>query len=121
MLKQTILLSEKCKQGAHIMTNLNELCELCGRSKLDTTVHHLTPREEGGKYMETAILCIACHKMVHALYTNKELAIRLNSLEALKEDEKVAGFIKWVQKQSPGADIKVHKSREVRSKKKHKY
>lgn len=102
------------------MSKSDELCELCGRSQIDTTVHHLTPREEGGRYLGTVMLCITCHKMVHALYTNKELAIRLNTLEALREDEKVARFIKWVQKQGRRNDIRVRKSREVRNKRKYK-
>ena len=102
------------------MSNLDEICELCGRKKLNTTTHHLIPKEEGGRYMDTVMLCIPCHKMVHALYTNKELAVRLNTLEAMKEDEKLSRFITWVQKQGGGNDIKVRKSREVRYKRKRK-
>ncbi len=34
-------------------------------------------------------LCIPCHKQIHALYPNEELAIRLMTLERLKDDEEL--------------------------------
>jgi hypothetical protein len=46
-------------------------CELCGRKEVETTIHHLTPKEMGGTFLPTAKLCIACHKQVHAVYTMK--------------------------------------------------
>ncbi len=50
------------------------ICELCGRNHVETTVHHLLPKEMGGNYGPTADLCIPCHKQIHALYTNDEIA-----------------------------------------------
>ncbi|KHF27079.1 hypothetical protein LR68_04086 [Anoxybacillus sp. BCO1] len=50
------------------------ICELCGRDDVVFTAHHLTPKEYGGT--ETAKLCFPCHKQIHALYTNEELASR---------------------------------------------
>lgn len=90
-------------------------CELCRRhGVLKITEHHLVPREEGGKDMEVAWLCPDCHKQIHALYTNKELALRLYTLERLKEDEKVGKYLKYIRKQPATKSIKVKKSREVR-------
>ncbi len=86
------------------------VCELCGRQDVETTIHHLTPKEMGGAYLPTATLCIPCHKQIHALYDNTELAIRLNSIEQLKEDSKIIGFIKWIQKQPSGKLPKTRKS-----------
>jgi hypothetical protein len=48
---------------------------------------------EGGSHLSTVDLCIPCHKQIHALYTNKELAIRLMTLERLKDDEELKKFI----------------------------
>lgn len=91
-------------------------CELCGRSPVDTTVHHLIPREEGGSHGPTAALCRTCHKQIHALYSNKELAIRLYTIKLLQEDEKINKYIKWVRKQPSETILRVRKSKERRGK-----
>lgn len=88
-----------------------EVCELCDRTGVETTEHHLIPREEGGNKGPTADLCIPCHKNIHALYTNKELAVRLNTIEALKADEQIWKFIKWIRKQPSSTLIKTKRSR----------
>lgn len=64
-------------------------CELCEREDIELTVHHLTPREEGGSHMPTAMLCKACHKQIHALYSNRVLGIRLNTILLLQDDEEL--------------------------------
>jgi 5-methylcytosine-specific restriction enzyme A len=87
-------------------------CELCGRSPVETTVHHLIPREEGGSYGPTADLCRTCHKQIHALYTNKELAVRLDTIERLRQDEKISKYIKWIRKQPAETLLRVRKSNE---------
>ncbi len=74
-------------------------CELCERENVATTIHHLLPKDEGGTFAETANLCIPCHKQIHALYTNKELASRLTTILHLKQDEKLRKFLKWIRKQ----------------------
>jgi hypothetical protein len=78
---------------------MSETCELCSRIEVETTEHHLTPREEGGSKLPTAMLCIPCHKQIHALYSNKELATRLYSIELLLADDSVYRFVKWIRKQ----------------------
>ena len=76
------------------------ICELCRRKGVPkVTEHHLIPREEGGKDGEVAWLCEICHKQIHALYTNKELAIRLNTLENLESDDKISKYLKYIRKQ----------------------
>ncbi|MCP8968241.1 HNH endonuclease [Ectobacillus ponti] len=91
-------------------------CELCGREDLELTVHHLTPKELGGTFMPTANLCIPCHKQIHALYTNTELAVRLDTVELLKDDPKIAAYIKWVQKQPSSKQVRTRKSNERKQK-----
>ena len=85
-------------------------CELCLREKVKTTVHHLTPKEMGGTFLPVANLCKACHKQIHALYTNEELAARLYSIERLKDDPVIAKFLKWVKKQPSSKVLRVSKS-----------
>lgn len=74
-------------------------CELCLREEVERTVHHLTPRQKGGAHLQTAMLCIPCHKQIHMLYSNAELAARLSTIQELQEDEAVRRFIKWIRKQ----------------------
>ncbi|MFA9555724.1 HNH endonuclease [Evansella sp. AB-rgal1] len=94
-----------------------ETCELCGRSEVETTVHHLVPKEKGGTFGATANLCIPCHKQIHALYTNEEIAARLTTLLELRTDEKLASFIKWIRKQPATKLMKIRKSNERKRKK----
>ncbi|GAE25329.1 hypothetical protein JCM9140_1318 [Halalkalibacter wakoensis JCM 9140] len=89
-------------------------CQLCDREGVELTVHHLTPKEEGGTFLPTAELCIPCHKQIHAVYTNKEIATRLFTLERLKDDEQVKKFLTYIQKQPPQALIKTRKSKSRR-------
>jgi 5-methylcytosine-specific restriction enzyme A len=92
------------------------ICELCGRNGVDTTVHHLLPKEMGGTFGPTANLCIPCHKQIHALYTNEEIAARLTTLRELREDEKLSRFIHWLGKQPPTKLMKIKKSNERKRK-----
>ncbi|WP_027409047.1 HNH endonuclease [Anoxybacteroides tepidamans] len=76
------------------------VCELCGREGVQTTLHHLTPREEGGTFLPTAYLCMPCHQQIHALFTNKELVLLgLTTVEALRQHEKMKKYLKWIRKQ----------------------
>lgn len=92
-------------------------CELCGRNHVETTVHHLVPKEMGGTFGATANLCIPCHKQIHALYTNEEIATRLSTLQELKEDSQLAKFINWIRKQPSTKIMKIKKSNERKRRK----
>jgi 5-methylcytosine-specific restriction enzyme A len=85
-------------------------CELCGRDEVTLTEHHLIPKEMGGTFLDTAMICIPCHKQIHALYTNEELAARLGTIEALRSDEKLSKYIKWIRKQPAGRLVRTRKS-----------
>ncbi|MCY8920358.1 HNH endonuclease [Bacillus atrophaeus] len=91
-------------------------CELCGRQNVLLTEHHLTPKEEGGTFLLTAMLCIPCHKQIHALYTNQELAARLSGIEELRRDPQLAKFVKWIRKQPASKLIKTRKANERKKK-----
>lgn len=93
-------------------------CELCGREGVKTTLHHLTPKEEGGTFLPTAYLCIPCHKQIHALFTNKEIVVlSLTTIEALREQEEMKKFIKWIQKQPSSKVPYIKKSNHRKQKK----
>ncbi|ADU28735.1 HNH endonuclease [Evansella cellulosilytica] len=91
-------------------------CELCGRNHVETTIHHLVPKEMGGTFGATASLCIPCHKQIHALYTNDEIAARLTTVSDLRNDEKLMQFIKWIRKQPPTKVMKIRKSNDRKRK-----
>ena len=89
-------------------------CELCHRQDIILTKHHLLPREEGGKEEDIALICEDCHKHIHALYSNKELAVRLHSIEALKADDQIRKYLKFIRKQPASKKVRSYKSRERR-------
>ncbi|TMW70631.1 HNH endonuclease [Alteribacter natronophilus] len=99
------------------MKNHRGTCELCQREGVRLTEHHLIPKEEGGTFLETVMLCPPCHRQIHNLYTNREIALRLGSIERLRDDDKIRKFLKWIRKQPATAGVKMKKSNERRRKK----
>ncbi len=78
-----------------------ELCPLCERDILvgNLTKHHFVPKSCGGR--ETKNICRTCHKQLHVLFSNKQLAAELNSVEALATDEGVQKYLAWVKTKNP--------------------
>jgi hypothetical protein len=74
-----------------------EVCELCDRPIPPALrdAHHLVPKSRGG--VDTIFLHRACHKQVHALFTETELARYYSTPEALRAHPDIARFIQWVQ------------------------
>jgi hypothetical protein len=72
------------------------ICPLCDRAipKLQRDEHHLIPKSHGGRH--TAILHRICHRQIHAVFTETELARKYYSIELLKLQEHMASFIEWV-------------------------
>ncbi len=97
-------------------TEDKKICALCGREVSKLTEHHLTPKEYGGKNSNTAMLCVPCHKQVHALFTNKELAVKFNLIEKLKNNEKIIRYLKFIEKHPGDSPIQIKKSKAVRKK-----
>jgi hypothetical protein len=75
-----------------------EVCPLCDRliPKADLQAHHWIPKSKGGR--ETAHLHAICHRQVHALFTENELAREFHSPQRLLSDERFAKFIDWVKR-----------------------
>lgn len=93
-----------------------KLCSLCEREVSSLTEHHLIPKEYGGKNLSTAMLCIPCHKQIHALFTNKELVTKLNSINKLKSNEKILRYLNFIKKHPGDSHISIKKSRSIRKK-----
>ena len=60
-------------------------CGLCEREVQATSRHHLVPREDGGRYGPTVDLCQPCHSSVHRFLSNRDLARRYPTGEALRQ------------------------------------
>ncbi len=84
-------------------------CELCQREVDKLTIHHLTPKQKKGHHGPKINICSACHRQIHVLYDNTQLAQTLNSLEKLQNEPQMQKFIAWVSKQDPNKKVKVHR------------
>lgn len=72
-------------------------CPICDRQipESQKDLHHLIPKSKGGK--TTEYLHRICHRQIHALFTESELAKTLNTSEALREQPAMRKFIEWVK------------------------
>lgn len=70
-------------------------CVLCQRP-LGTRVewHHLVPKSQGGRV--TAPVHPICHRTIHALFTNADLARTLADPAMLRAEPAMARFLAWI-------------------------
>ena len=94
--------------GSH--APLDDSCALCQRAVDRITVHHLVPRARGGNHGPTAGLCPTCHRQLHAMFSVATLAEGLHSIELLRANPRVAGFLRWMRKQR-GTSFSVRRAR----------
>lgn len=73
-------------------------CPLCNRELGDINIdeHHLIPKTFKGK--ETIALHKICHRKIHATFTERELAKRYFTIEAIVQHPEIQKFVAWVQK-----------------------
>jgi 5-methylcytosine-specific restriction endonuclease McrA len=73
------------------------ICPICDRPIPATQkdAHHFVPKSKGGK--ATEYLHRICHRQIHALFTETQLARELNTAEAIREKAEMQKFIAWVQ------------------------
>lgn len=82
-------------------------CELCERDVALYSSHHLVPKSRIKKSGKLIILCSACHKMIHRIFTNLELEKQYYNLLRIKSHPEIIKFLMWVQKQDPNKKVKI--------------
>ncbi len=81
-----------------------KICQLCGREIPDyvpQSLHHLVPKSKGGKGGVTVLLHHICHKQIHAMINEKELASTYSNFEAIRKHPRIEKFVKWIRKRPP--------------------
>jgi hypothetical protein len=46
-------------------------------------------------------VCAPCHRHIHATFSEKELALTYNSVNALKAHPRIRRFIDWIEDKPP--------------------
>ena len=92
----------------------NLICPLCGRFIPDSQkdAHHLVPKCKGGK--DTQYLHRICHRQIHALLTETELARNYHSIDDLLAHPEIATFVAWVRNKPADSMERTRKSRRLR-------
>ncbi len=91
------------------------ICPLCERDVPRLEDHHLKTRRKDKENTEG--VCQPCHSQIRALFSNTELrneALGLDTLEGLKENERMAKAIKFIQKQPPEQRVTTRQSNHAR-------
>lgn len=91
------------------------VCPLCERPipKAQQDAHHLVPKSKGGRHTE--YLHRICHRQIHALLTETELARQYATIDALLAHPPLAVFIKWVKTKPDAFYERTKKSQRLRS------
>lgn len=85
-------------------------CPICDRDVPEKrmTRHHLKTRKVDQHLIE--VICSDCHRYIHRLFTNKELAAAdspLNTVEGLLAHPEFAKAIAFVRKQDPSRHLRI--------------
>ena len=90
-------------------------CPLCGRPIPDGhgDAHHLVPRSLGGT--DTVLLHRMCHRQIHALIPERDLARDFASIAALLRHPGVARYVQWVRNKPADLRERTRKSGAVRA------
>lgn len=89
-------------------------CALCGRPvpAQQRDLHHLVPKSKGGR--DTIVLHRICHRQIHALFTETELATTYATIDRLLLNEEVRNFVKWVRNKPEGFHERTRTSKQKR-------
>ena len=77
-------------------------CPLCGREMIEgpsVDRHHWVPKSKGG--CETDFIHLVCHRMIHRVFSEKELATDYADPEVVRAHPEIERFVKWVRRQPP--------------------
>ncbi len=91
------------------------VCPLCDRPipAALRDAHHLVPKSRGG--VQTTFLHRICHRQLHALLTETELARQYATVEALRAHPELARFLAWVRHKPDDFDERTRKSARLRA------
>jgi hypothetical protein len=70
------------------------------------TLHHLLPKQKGGKADNRVPLCRPCHKQIHATFGNGQLATLYTDLGTLRQAPQLQPFLEWIRKQKPDRNFR---------------
>ncbi|MGH6893057.1 MAG: HNH endonuclease [Dongiaceae bacterium] len=76
--------------------------------------HHPVPRSRGGQ--ETVAMHKICHRAIHAMLSERELAWEFSDFEKLRAHPLLAQFIAWVRKRPPDYYDRTRRSKSRRFK-----
>ena len=90
------------------------VCPLCERPipPAQRDAHHLVPKSKGGR--QTAFLHRICHRQIHALLTETELARKYATVDALLAHPGLQAFLAWVKTKPNDFFASTRKSARVR-------
>ncbi|CAM3636805.1 HNH endonuclease [Polynucleobacter brandtiae] len=88
------------------------VCPLCLRliPQSQQDAHHLVPKSRGG--VATVLLHRLCHRQIHALLTETQLARHYPSIEALSAHPEIIKFIDWVKDKPADLNATIRRSRD---------
>jgi hypothetical protein len=75
--------------------------------------HHLVPKSKGGR--QTEFLHRVCHRQIHALLTESELAGQYATVEALLQHPELQAFVAWVKTKPDDFFVRTSKSTRIRT------
>lgn len=90
------------------------MCPLCNREipPAQADRHHLVPKSKGGR--RTEFMHRVCHRQVHALLTEGELAGQYATVEALLQHPELQAFVAWVKTKPEDFVVRTRKSTRIR-------
>lgn len=90
------------------------VCPLCGRPipPAQRDAHHLVPKSKGGRV--TTYLHRICHRQIHAVLTETELARQYATVDALLAHPGLSAFVAWVRTKPDDFFVNTRKSARVR-------
>jgi len=90
------------------------VCPLCEREipPSQRDAHHLIPKSKGGRYTE--FLHRVCHRQVHALFKEAELARQYATVEDLLAHSEIQTFVAWVRTKPDDFFVNTRKCARVR-------
>ena len=96
-------------------------CRICGFDYVELTKHHLIPKtchkkmksKKRFKSMElnrTVDICTNCHRQIHALIKESELATVYNTIERIVNYPQMAKYVSWIKRRGNTRRIKTKRS-----------